>query len=153
MLVLGSLPVFPAGAQPINDARDAKVKVKEFTFDCETFGGTATTRPSGMDDDKTIGTCKGGEFDGYYCVYTPTTRDRGFSRDADDPGVNPGQSDISNLAPTDTPDANPSADQPADGQGQHVTNTTSGDDHRGDNHPQKGKKKDKKRGKHGKGRR
>ena len=48
MLVLSSLPVSPAGAQPNNDARDVGVKVKDFKFDCESFGGTATTRPSAI---------------------------------------------------------------------------------------------------------
>mgnify|MGYP006883670516 CR=1 FL=1 len=151
MLVLSSLPVSPAGAQPNNDARDVGVKVKDFKFDCESFGGTATTRPSATDDDKTIANCSGGELDGRYCVITPTTLDCGFTRDdneSDGPNVNPNQSDVTDLAPTDT-----SVDQAANGQGQHVTSNTSSDDRPSDNQPQKGKKKDKKRGKHGKGRR
>ena len=153
MFVLSSLPVSPAGAQPINDTRDVKVKVKDFKFDCETTGGTFRSRPSAMDDDTTISNCKGGTFDGY-CIYTPTTTDCTFTRDeTDDVDVNPGQGDITDLAPTDTPDSTPSVDQPAGEQGAHVTSNTSSDDHATDNHPQKGKKKDKKRGKHGKGRR
>lgn len=156
MLVLGSLHAPSAGAQPINDSRDVEVKVKDFKFDCESFGGEATTRPSASDDDKTIANCKGGVLDGMYCVYTPSTRDCGFTRDeADEPNVNPGQSDITDLAPTDTPPANAHVDEAADNQSQHVTSTTANDDQASDNQPKKGKgkDKDKKRGKQGKGRR
>lgn len=154
MLVLSSVPVSPAGAQPNNDTRDVEVKVKDFKFDCKEFGGTPRTRPSSLDADKTIANCDGGTMDGWYCVYTPSTSDCGFTRDEpDDANGNPGQSDITDLAPTDTTDSNPSADQAADEQGQHVTSNASGDDRPSDHQPQKGKKKDKKRGKHGKGRR
>jgi hypothetical protein len=154
MLVLSSLPVSPAGAQPINDEKTVDAKVKDFKHSCETMGGTAKSRPSAMDVDKTISNCSGGELDGWYCVFTPTTRDCDTARDeADDPNVNPGQSDATDLTPTDTPDSNPLVDQPAGEQGQQVTGNPSSDDRPSDNQQQKGKKKDKKRGKHGKGRR
>jgi hypothetical protein len=152
MLVLGSLPAPSAGAQPINDARDVEVKVKDFKFDCATFGGEATTRPSASDDDKTIANCKGGEFDGYSCIDTPTTRECQLTReDTEGPTLNPGQSDITDLAPTDTPASNPTVDQAAGDQSQQVTSNTSNDEQSSDRQPKKGKNK--KRGKNGNGRR
>lgn len=154
MLVLSSLPVSPAGAKPMEDPKTVDAKVKDFKHSCETFGGTVRTRPSAMDDDKTIANCDGGELDGWYCVFTPTTRDCGTARDeSGDTDLSPGQSDITDLASTDTPDANPSVDQPAGEQDQQVTGNLATDDHREDHQTQKGKKNGKKRGKHGKGRR
>jgi len=152
MLVLGSLPVPSVGAQLINDSRDIEVKVKDFKSDCEAFGGEATTRPSAMDDDKTIANCKGGVLDGMYCVYTSSTKDCGFTRDGvDDATGNPGQIDVTDLAPVDTPAPNSSVDQAEVDQGLQVTSNTTNDNQASD-HPVK-KGKDKKRGKHGKGRR
>ena len=154
MLVLGSLQATPAGAQPLNDARDVETKIKDFKLDCETFGGTVTTRPSAMDDDKTIANCKGGgAFDGKYCVFTPTTSDCGYTRDESDTNVNSGQSDVTDLAPIDTPSSDTTVDEAADDLSQHVTGNTSPDDSANDHPVKKGKHKDKKRGKHGKGRR
>lgn len=156
LLVLGSLPAPSAGAQPINDSTSVEDKIKDFKYDCKTLGGKATTRPSAMDDDKTIANCKGGGLDGYYCVYTPTTRDCGIIRDEADTDVNPGQSNITDLAPTDTPAATDTVDEAADNQGQQVSSKNANDEQASDNQPKKGKdknKKDKKRGTHGKGRR
>lgn len=152
MLVLGSLPVAPAGAQPISDHREVKVKVKDFKLDCEWTGGTVRTRPSATDADKTIANCDGGLLDGSYCVYTPTTSDCGVTRgEENDASGKPDQTGVTDLAPTDTHGAATSVDQ-ADGQGQHVTGSSSSDDHSGDHQLQKGKKRGK-HGKHGKGRR
>lgn len=155
MLVLGSLPAAPAGAQPINDSNDVETKVKDFKFDCESFGGEASTRPSASDDDKTIANCKGGGLDGMYCVITPSTRDCGFTRDDADANVNPGQSDITDLAPTDTPAGDAAVDEAAGEQSQQVSSNNANDDQASDQQSKKGKdkNKDKKRGKHGKGHR
>lgn len=155
MLVLGSLPVAPAGAQPISDHREVKVKVKDFKLDCEWTGGTVRTRPSATDADKTIANCDGGLLDGSYCVYTPTTSDCGVTRgEENDASGKPDQTGVTDLAPTDTHGAATSVDQ-ADGQGQHVTGSSSSDDHSGDHQLQKGRKHGKhgKHGNHGKGRR
>jgi len=74
-LLLGAMPAAPTAAQPVSDVREVKVKVRDLKLDCKTFEGTATSRPSAMDDDKYIVNCTGGGLDGLTCVYTSTTSD------------------------------------------------------------------------------
>src|SRR5215213_10151319 len=74
-LFMGAMPAAPTAAQPVSDVREVKIKVRDFKATCKEFGGTATSRPSALDADKSITNCKGGTFDGQTCIYTPTTSD------------------------------------------------------------------------------
>ena len=74
-LVLGAAQASPTAAQPVSDVRDVKIKVRDLKLDCVSMEGSATSRPSAMDDDKYIVSCTGGGLDGLTCVYTPTTSD------------------------------------------------------------------------------
>ena len=126
-LLLGGIHVQGADAAPVKDERTLPAKIKAFRQDCETFGGTATDRPSAMDADKAIVNCKGGDLGGNGCVYTSTTSDCGPTREQPDAGV-PGSVDGADIGPSDTqvlgvdgvttPDASPRLTASTDDQEQ-----------------------------------
>ena len=109
-LLLGAMPAAPTAAQPVSDVRDVKVKVRDLKLDCQSMDGSATSRPSAMDDDKYIVSCTGGGLDGLTCVYTPTTSDCSVDKqDPTQPGDVPQADDDLGLAPVVTGAANGAA--------------------------------------------
>ena len=105
-ILFGGMVTAEVGAQPVKDVRDVKVKVRSLSNDCADFGGTATSRPSAMDDDKMIVSCSGGSLGGMTCVYTPKTSDCGTTRT--DPGQSagvPGETGIADVAAMSSADA------------------------------------------------
>ena len=131
-LLLSALPAAPTAAQPVSDVRDVKVKVRDLKLNCTELDGSATSRPSAMDDDKYIVRCTGGALDGLTCVYTPTTSDCSVEkRNPMQPGVVSQVDDPGLASVTGAADGAASAATQADpAKGKHARHAKQGGKHR-----------------------
>jgi hypothetical protein len=95
LLGVGQPPAVDAAK--VRDARPVNVKVRSFSSDCGTMGGTATVKNSPFGGVKHV-TCTGGGLGGTTCTYTSRTSNCHPAREApDQPAGEPGQIEAPDL--------------------------------------------------------